>query len=125
MDVPAGGVECEDLERVIVAGDPEKFFQVGAKLPLQEARLLEFLRANVDVFAWNPYEVPGVDPNFICHRLNVNPAVMPRRQPPRQPSKEHAEAVRSEVTKLKQAGGYQESFLSSMVGHYGGSNKED
>ena len=52
LEIPADEVECEDLERVTVAGDPEKFFQVGAKLPLQEKeRLLEFLRANVDVFA--------------------------------------------------------------------------
>ena len=98
---------------------------MGAKLPLQEKkRLLEFLRANVDVFAWNPYEAPGVDPNFICHRLNVNPVVIPRRQPLRRPSKEHAEAVRSEVAKLKQAGAIKE-VLSSMVGQYGGSKKED
>ena len=84
MDVPTDGAECEGLERVTVAGDPEKFFQVGAKLPLQEKeRLLEFLRANVDVFAWNPYEAPGVNPNFICHRLNVNPSVIPKRQPSR------------------------------------------
>ena len=125
MDVPADEVECEDLERVIVAGDPEKFFQVGAKLPLQEKkRLLEFLRANVDVFAWNPYEAPGVDLNFICHRLNVNPAVIPKRQPSRRLSKEHAEAVRSEVAKLKQAGAIKE-VLSSMVGQYGGGKKED
>ena len=42
--MPANGVECEDLEKVVVAGDPEKFFQVGAKLPLQEkVSLLEFL----------------------------------------------------------------------------------
>ena len=42
--MPANGVEYEDLERVVVADDPEKFFQVGTKLPLQEkARLLEFL----------------------------------------------------------------------------------
>ena len=103
--MPANGVECEDLEKVVVADDPEKFFQIGAKLPLQEkASLLEFLQANVDVFAWDPYETPGVDPNFICHRLNVNPAVVPRRQPPWRPSKEHAETVRSEVAKLKQAG---------------------
>ena len=48
----ANGVECEDLEKVFVADDPEKFFQVGAKLPLQEkASLQEFLRANVDIFA--------------------------------------------------------------------------
>ena len=78
--MPSNGVECEDLEKVVVADDPEKFFQVGTKLPLQEkASLLEFLRANLDVFAWDLYEAPGVDPNFICHRLNVNPAVMPRR----------------------------------------------
>ena len=102
MDVPADEVECEDLERVTIADDSEKFFQVGAKLPLQEKeRLLEFLRANVDVFAWNPYEAPSVDPNFICHRLNVNPAVIPKRKPPRRPSKKHAEAIRSEVAKLK------------------------
>ena len=109
--MPANGVECEDLEKIVIADYLEKFFQVGAKLPLQEkASLLEFLRANVDVFAWDPYEAPGVDPNFICHRLNVNPAVMPRRQPPRRPSKEHAEVVKSEVAKLKQAGAIKEVF---------------
>ena len=116
MDILADGVECEDLEKVVVAGDPEKFFQVGAKLPLPgKARLLEFLRANVEVFAWNPYEAPGVDPNFICHRLNVNPAVIPRRQPSRRPSKEHAEAVRSEVAKLKQAGAIKEVFYPQWL----------
>ena len=30
----ADKVKCEDLMRVIVTDDPEKFFQVGAKLPL-------------------------------------------------------------------------------------------
>ena len=64
----------------------------------------------MDLFAWDPYEAPGVDPNFICHRLNVNPAIVPRRQPSRRPSKEHAEAVRSEVAKLKQAGAIKEIF---------------
>ncbi|XP_030933865.1 uncharacterized protein LOC115959561 [Quercus lobata] len=82
---------------------------VGAKLPLQEKeRLLEFLRENVDVFAWSPYETPGVDPNFICHRLNVNPSVIPKRQPPRRLSKEHAKTVRSF-----------RRFLGYMVTHRG------
>ena len=100
--MPVDEVKCEELERIVIADDPEKFFQVGAKLPSQEKEiLLEFLRANVDVFAWNPYETPGIDPSFICHWLNVNPSIVPKRQPPRRPSKEHAEAVRSEVTKLK------------------------
>ena len=104
------------MERVIVTDDPERFFQVGAKLPLQEKeRLLEFLRENVDVFAWSPYEAPGVDLNFIYHRLNVNPSVILKRQPLRRPSKEHAEAVRSEVAKLKQAGAIKEVFYPQWL----------
>ena len=77
--------------------------------------MLEFLRANVDVFTWNPYEAPGVDSNFICHRLNVNPAVIPKRQPPRRPSKEHTEAVRSEVAKLKQVGAIKDVFYPQWL----------
>ena len=116
MDVPADEVKCEDLERVTVADDPKKFFQAGAKLPLQKKeRLLKFLRANVDVFAWSPYEAPSVELNFIYHQLNVNPSVIPKRQPPRRPSKEHAEVVRSEVAKLKQAGAIKEVFYPQWL----------
>ena len=81
--------------------------------------MLEFLRVNIDVFAWSPYEAPGIDPSFICHRLNLNPSIVPKRQPPRRPSKEHAEAVRSEMAKLKQAGAIKVVFypqwLANMV----------
>ena len=71
---------------------------------------MDFLRRNVDVFAWNAYETLGLDSNFICHHLNVNPSITPKRQPPRRLSKEHVEAVKSEVTKLKQAGAIKEVF---------------
>ena len=64
--------------------------------------MVELLRRNIDVFAWNAYEASGLNPKFICHHLNVNSSVTPKRQPPRRPSKEHVEAVKSEVTKLKQ-----------------------
>ena len=95
-------MKCEDLERVVVRDDMERFFQIGAQLPLLEMeKLVEFLRKNVDVFAWDAYETPRVDPNFICHHLNVNPSITPKRQPPWCPSREHAEAIRNEVTKLK------------------------
>ena len=96
---------------MVVGDDPEKFFQVETQMPLLEKeQLVDFLRKNVNVFAWNAYEAPGVDPNFICHHLNANPSIIPRRQPPRRPSKEHAEAVKNEVTKLKQAGAIKEVF---------------
>ena len=49
-------------------------FQVKAQLPFEEKEeLVEFLRRNVDVFAWDAYEAPGLDLKFICHHLNVSP----------------------------------------------------
>ena len=62
------------------------------------------------MFAWNAYEALWVDPNFICHHLNVNPSVTPRKQPPRHLSKDHSNAVRDEVRKLKQVGAIKEVF---------------
>ena len=81
---PAMEASCEDLEKVLVGSDPERFFQIGSELPPQEkSALIAFLQQNVDVFAWDLYEAPGVDPNFIRHHLNVNPAITPKRQAPR------------------------------------------
>ena len=93
---------CEDLEKVVIDNDPEKLFQVRVQLPPQEKReIIEFIRKNVNVFAWNTYKAPGVDPDFICHHLNANPAIILIKQPPRRSSKDHYEAVKDEVTKLK------------------------
>ena len=75
--------KCEDLEKVVIGDDLEKFFQVGSQLPPWERQeLTEFLRKNVDVFTWNAYEAPGVDLNFIFHHLNINPSITPKKQHP-------------------------------------------
>ena len=47
-----------------------------------------------------------VDPAFICHHPTVNP----KKQPPRRPSRDHADAIRDEVTKLKRARAIKEVF---------------
>ena len=78
--------------------------------PQEKEELVEFLKRNVDVFAWNAYEAPGVDPSFICHHLNINPFVVPREQPPRRSSKDHSDAVKDKVMKLKQVGAIKEVF---------------
>ena len=79
IDETSEDVECEDLVKVIIGNDPEKFFQVESQLPQQEREeLIRFLKQNIDVFAWNTYEASGVDPEFICHHLNVNPLVTPK-----------------------------------------------
>ena len=51
-----------------------------------------------------------MDLDFICYHLNVNPAVLPRKQPPRHSSKEHYDAAKEEVNKLKQAGAIKKVF---------------
>ena len=104
-------VECEDLVKVAIGDDLEKFFQIGSQLPQREREeLIEFLKQNIDVFSWNTYEAPWVDPEFICHHINVNPSIVPKKQLPWRPSKEHTEAVREKVAKLKQAGAIKEVF---------------
>ena len=67
------------------------------------------------MFAWNAYEAPRVDPDFICYHLNVNPSITPRKQPLRRSSKDHYEAVKDEVTKLKQAEAIKEVFYPELL----------
>ena len=103
MKGPAEEAKCEDLEKFAVSDDPKNFFQVEAQLPFQEKEeLVEFLKRNVDIFPWNAYELPGVDPSFICHHLNFNPSIIPKKKPPQCSSKDHSNAVKDEVVKLKQ-----------------------
>ena len=81
----------------------------------EREQLVEFLRENVDLFTWSTYEALSIGPSFICHHLNVNLFITPKRQPPRRLSKEHAEAIKNEVTKLKQAGAIKEVFYPQWL----------
>ena len=102
IDGPAEEAKFEDLEKFAIGDELEKFFQVGAQLrPREKEELVEFLKWNVDVFSWNTYEAPGVDSSFICHHLNVNPSVTPKKQPTRCSFQDHSIAVKDEVMKLK------------------------
>ena len=70
---------------MVIGDDSEKFFQIEG-LPLQEKEeLIEFLKRNIDVFAWDACDAPGIDPAFICHHLNVNMSITPKKQPPCRP----------------------------------------
>ena len=101
---------------MVISDDNKKFFQVRAQLPPQEKEeLMVFLRRNIDVFAWSAYEAPGVDPNLICHHLNVNPTVVLRKQPPQHSPKEHSKVVKEEVLKLRQAGAIKKVFYPEWL----------
>ncbi|XP_075645333.1 uncharacterized protein LOC142616345 [Castanea sativa] len=63
----------------------------------------------------SPYEVPKVDLEFIVHRLNVDPSFPPKKQKPRRSAKEHVEAVKLEVNRLKKAGAIREIFFPDWL----------
>ena len=90
------GVGCaEELVKVKILPDTNKYFQVRASMNNEErVQVLLFLTQNIDVFTWDPYEVPGVDPGFIIHKLNVDPSYPPKKQKPRKLAKDHVKAVR-------------------------------
>ena len=101
---------------MVVGNDAEKFFQIGAKLPPQKKEeLVEFLKRNTDVFAWDAYDTFRIDPAFICNHLNVNPSITPKKQSPQHPSREHVEAVREKVMKLRLAGAIKEVFYPEWL----------
>ena len=65
----------------------------------------------MDVFAWSLYEMPRVDPEFIVHRLNVDPSFPPKKKKPRKSAREHIKVVRSEVQKLNKARAIKEIYF--------------
>ena len=50
-------------------------------------------------------------PEFIVHKLNMDPSVPPKKQKPRKAAKEHVDTVKSEVQRLKEAGVIREIFF--------------
>ena len=111
------GASCiEQLIKVKILPDVDRYFQVGECITNEDkVEMLLFLMQNVDVFAWSPYEVPRVNPEFIIHKLNVDPSFPPKKQKPRRSAKEHVEAVRQEVGKLKEAGAIKEIFFPDWL----------
>nr|XP_023887406.1 uncharacterized protein LOC111999508 [Quercus suber] len=111
------GTGCtKRMVKVKVLPDVDKYFQIGEGLKDQDkVEMLLLLIQNVDVFAWSPYEVPGVDPEFIVHRLNIDPTFPPKKQRPRSLAKEHVEAVKAKVQRLKEAGVIREIYFPEWL----------
>ncbi|VFQ88695.1 unnamed protein product [Cuscuta campestris] len=72
----------EEVEELAL--DPSKLEQkvkVGKTLPPRlKEQLMGVLRSFKVLFAWGPEDMPGVDPQIICHRLAVDPAHKPIKQ---------------------------------------------
>nr|AAT77064.1 retrotransposon protein, putative, unclassified [Oryza sativa Japonica Group] len=69
-----------------------------------EDALVSFLRANADVFAWRPADMPGVPREVIEHRLAVRSGARPVWQKVRRQAPERQAFIREEVARLLEAG---------------------
>ncbi|XP_063948020.1 uncharacterized protein LOC135152114 [Daucus carota subsp. sativus] len=69
------GKPAEDLIPIpLYTEELEKVTYVGALLQEDlKQELVRFLRNNRDVFAWTAADMPGIDPLFMTHKLNVSP----------------------------------------------------
>ena len=66
--------KMEALEIVaLIEGETTKTTRIGTTLgPGMRTRLVQFLKENLDVFAWSHEDIPGISPEVIQHKLNVN-----------------------------------------------------
>jgi hypothetical protein len=72
--------------------------------------LVDFLRANADVFAWSPSDMPGIPREVAEHSLNIRAAARPVKQPLCRFDEEKRRAIGEEIRKLLAAGFIKEVF---------------
>ena len=61
---------------------------IGSSLNADDRRkIFKFLKKNINVFAWQPYNMPGIDAEFTCHKFHIDPNFKPIKQKPRRPEK--------------------------------------
>jgi hypothetical protein len=65
--------------------------------------LVDFLRANADVFAWSPSDMPGIPRDVAEHSLDIRAGARPVRQPLRRFDEEKRRVIGEEIHKLKEA----------------------
>ncbi|XP_020262483.1 uncharacterized protein LOC109838447 [Asparagus officinalis] len=94
----------EGLHKVPIDQEGMKTIKTESRLvePLRGV-MVEFLKANTDVFVWRPDDMLGVPPEVMCHELAVDKHVKPIRQKKRHLSLERQKAAADEVKMLLKA----------------------
>ena len=65
----------------LVEGETTKTTRIGTTLsPKMRNRFVQFLKENLDVFAWNHEDRLGISPKVIQHKLSVDPKMKPIQQ---------------------------------------------
>jgi len=77
-----GFMSADALEEVDIGdGDRPRSMFISAKLdPEYKQELVKLLKDYKDCFAWEYYEMPGLDRSIIEHRLPIKPGYRPFQQ---------------------------------------------
>jgi len=60
----------------------------------------KFLLDNLDVFAWIPTDMHGIDPDILCHKLSIMADAKPVKQILKRMNEEWSRAISDEVDRL-------------------------
>ncbi|KAK1681520.1 hypothetical protein QYE76_042368 [Lolium multiflorum] len=80
-----------------------------------ESALIEFLHERWKIFAWEPFDMPGIPRELAKHALNVDPKAKPVQQSMRRFSEPKRKAIGEEVSRLRKAGFIRELKESEWV----------
>ena len=72
--------------------------------------LIDFIRANADIFAWSPSDMPGIPREVAEHSLDIQPSSKPVKQRLRRFDELKRRAIGEELQKLLAAGFIKEVF---------------
>jgi hypothetical protein len=72
--------------------------------------LVDFLRANADIFGWSPSDMPGIPREVAEHSLDIHPHACAVQQRLRRFDEERRRAIGEELRKLLEAGFIKEVF---------------
>ncbi|WJX58397.1 hypothetical protein P8452_43858 [Trifolium repens] len=110
----------EELEKVQIGSEAHQTTNIGTSMkPEERGKILATLKENIDLFAWHPSDMLGIDETIITHKLSISPETKPVTKRKRKVGEERREAINEEVTKLKEAGFIEEikypSWLANVV----------
>ena len=95
-------------------------FRLGKTLDSEaQDQIAKVISRHLDAFAWSATDMPGIDPDFLCHCLVMDPQVRPIRQRRRKFNEEKRQAIKDKTQKLLLAGHIREiqypEWLANVV----------
>ena len=100
------------LETVeLVEGETARMTRIRMTLSFEmRTRLVQFLKENLDVFAWSHKDMPAISMKVIQHKLNVDPEKKPVHQRRQVFAPKRNQVITDEVNKLLTAGFIREVY---------------